>query len=566
MKKIALVFLVVMLSTSSGVLGQPIANALAKNDRGSLPAVVEAREAFLPDRPTFVQQNTVWHGNGDLIGIEDNGNSGTNGTIDNTFICSNMLTNSDANSEDGIVTSFHDGYIKKNTITGTNHGYNQTNNVFGSLPHLVANTIEECKNEGILTQSDLDMSGCHHGGEIDGTGDYAGFNVVSGNSTGNTLFGQIMITNGNLWLTQDAHTPVHSNWTAAGENSIVAGSNCTALVYGNGMPGLVVSNNWWGAQTPPSGAFVNFMADNSSTYTLTGPPTVPFFDCGSLLDLAGRKGSFPQSMTGVNDTSCSQTLGMSESLVTDGLYDQAYDSACYYLSHCYAQADPYEAFGALGGSDKDTILTANGRASLKNFLLSVLPLRSDDDWFCQCVASFAGTIFLDTNYDREYMSLMKWLADNPRCTALQSALLATYYQERQGDYSLWLDTAHYPEKYDSSLLSMQQMGLDTVLKISATEGVSPGAIGTQILLNAHITENPFTNATNVSLLIGREAWVTIGVYNILGNQIAGAGYTGVFEQGSRIMPLDLDASPPGIYYIRITTANNETQTLKLVKE
>ena len=110
------------------------------------------------------------------------------------------------------------------------------------------------------------------------------------------------------------------------------------------------------------------------------------------------------------------------------------------------------------------------------------------------------------------------------------------------------------------------MGLDSVLKISASEGVSPEAIGTQILLNAHITSNPFTNATNLSLLIGREAYLHIGVYNLLGQQIDGAGYEGVFEQGSRIIPLTMDAAPPGIYYLRITTANNETQTLKLTKE
>ena len=57
-----------------------------------------------------------------------------------------------------------------------------------------------------------------------------------------------------------------------------------------------------------------------------------------------------------------------------------------------------------------------------------------------------------------------------------------------------------------------------------------------------------------------------GLDHLLGEQIAGAGYNGTFEQGSAIVPMNLDASPQGIYYVRIQTANNETETLKLVKE
>ncbi len=357
----------------------------------------------------------------------------------------------------------------------------------------------------------------------------------------------------------------------AGENTILTTSPEPILVNGpsTGPTNPVdISNNWRGASTPPAGAFVSFAGASGSTFTLTGPPpsASSFLVCGSLNDVAGHKAISTQSMQDANDSSCNHTIGMAYSLVTDGFYDQAYDSACYYLSHCYYQSEAVEGFGALGDAAVDTTLTPIGRTSMRSFLLSVLPLRTDDDWFCHCVNAIGASFREDTNQDREGLSLLYWLINNPRCAAYQAGYEVGYTNERKLDSSNWADTMHYPEVYDSSLLTMQQMGLDTVLKISANEGVQEDAIGTQIILDAHITSNPFTNATNVSLLIGREAWVTIGVYNLLGQQIAGAGYNGTFEQGSSIIPINLDAAPQGIYYIRITTANNETQTLKLVKE
>ena len=358
----------------------------------------------------------------------------------------------------------------------------------------------------------------------------------------------------------------------AGENTILTNSPEPILVNGpSTAPAnpVDISNNWWGHHPPPLGWNNNYVSGTnftSGSTFLSSKPSRPFFDCGSLFDLAGRKGNVPQSLQDANDSPCSYALGASEGLVTDGLYDQAYDSACYYLSHCYYQANATEGFGALASAGVDTIETQIGCTSLRSFLLSVLPLRSDDDWFCHCVLDLSGTFFEDTNSNREYMSLLYWLMNNPRCAAYQAGIAASYYQERKDDYHLWQDTMHYPEKYDSSLLTMQQMGLDSVLIIAATEGVTyqPGA--SQIILDAHITSNPFTNETNVSLLIGREAYIHIGVYNLLGEQIAGAGYNGTFEQGSAIVPMNLDASPQGIYYVRIQTANNETETLKLVKE
>ncbi len=509
------------------------------------------------------------------IAIEDNGPIPGLGLLDDhTFICSNFLTNSGV----GIATSGYDGYLKLNTITGAMQGYNSGLN--GKFPGMVANSITGSVNEGIVATGGLDMSGIFHSPNPNNEPNYAGFNVVTGNFTSSRSTpppAQITLTSNPTQVGFDdflglSENPLGTNNNSsdladAGQNSLVGGGGGTnILIEGDGETGRDVSNNWWGATGAPASSVIpNFNFASSSTFTLTGPPTIPFFECGSLNDVTHRKGNVkPQSET--NDTaSCLTSLGNGNSLLQDGYYDQAYDTMENYIRQCYQQTGA-GVFGIYGDATTDTCLTPQGRAATKAFLLSVLPLRTDDQWFCACVGCLANSFRLDTNYDREIMSLAKWIADNPRCSYESSQVLAGYYKERHYDSSNWADTMHYPEVYDSSLLTMQQMGLDSVLIIAATEGVQyqPGA--SQIILDAHITANPFTEATNLSLLIGREAYIHIGVYNLLGEQIAGAGYNGTFEQGSAIVPMNLDASPQGIYYVRIQTANNETETLKLVKE
>ena len=351
----------------------------------------------------------------------------------------------------------------------------------------------------------------------------AAASIFSGPLRAQTNASQIII-NRLLGLTENPTSTNTSDFADVGQNTILAHGGAFFLI--NGYSGysscLDASSNWLGSSTPTVN---NFCFTGT---LLTGPVTdIPSFTCGSLFDLVGSKGNVPQSLQNANDSTCT-ALGASEGLVTDGDYDHAYDSACYYLSHCYYQSIATEGFGALLDAAVDTTLTQIGRTSMKSFLLSVLPLRSDDAWFCDCVNAIGASFFEDTNQNREDMSLSYWLMNNPRCAAYKSGDSAGYAQERKDDYHLWQDTMHYPETYDSSLLTMQQMGLDSVLIIAATEGVQYQPGTSQILLDAHITTNPFSDATNLSLLIGREAYIHIGVYNLLGNQIAGAGiYYGI---------------------------------------
>jgi hypothetical protein len=290
-------------------------------------------------------------------------------------------------------------------------------------------------------------------------------------------------------------------------------------------------------------------------------------------DLTKPKVVKPMSVLSDTDT-CSVTFPTYVSeLDQDFMFRQGYDTMRYwYIPHCYPIANPQATAGALEGSVQigQDITTVDSMLNYRSFVLHCLSLRKDDAWFCAFVADLAGT-YTDSNsvYNPDYRAqraIALYLMNNPRCSAGYSGDSTVYYQLFWGQYKIWQDTAGKNTKFDSTIPTMHQLGLDTVLIINGQAGVTYAEPTPQIINSASVIENPFQNSTSILLAIGREAYVTIAVYNLLGVQVAGASYAGVFEQGNATIPINMTNAPPGAYYVRISTANNEVQTLKLTKE
>jgi hypothetical protein len=138
--------------------------------------------------------------------------------------------------------------------------------------------------------------------------------TVTGNGVHVPHIGQITITSGSIWFTQDDHTPISSNWTFAGENTILTNNTYPVLVNGPSTPPanpVDISNNWWGFSPPAIGwngyngqytSEVNFTS--SSIFLPSAPSCVDCFTCGSLFDLVGNKGMVPQSLPFTIDSPC----------------------------------------------------------------------------------------------------------------------------------------------------------------------------------------------------------------------------------------------------------------------
>jgi hypothetical protein len=253
-------------------------------------------------------------------------------------------------------------------------------------------------------------------------------------------------------------------------------------------------------------------------------------------------------------------------------YCQAYDTMRYwYIPKCYSIALASATAGALGSSAGCTSLASvDSNLSYRGFLIHCLTLRNDAEWFCAFVADLVGT-YSDTNHlsipdYRAQRGIIQYLINNPRCADDEGGNEQGYQQLLYTQYQIWVDTSTPGESFDSTVPTMQDLGLDSVLIINGQAGVTYAMPTPAIINSASVIENPFQNSTSILLSVGRESYITIAVYNVLGQQIAGAGYAGVFEQGSRTIPLDMTNAPPGAYLVRISTANNETQTLKLTKE
>lgn len=245
----------------------------------------------------------------------------------------------------------------------------------------------------------------------------------------------------------------------------------------------------------------------------------------------------------------------------------AYDTMQWYIRHCYKTADPSYAWGGYKGTWDQVVNTPAGRDSIFDFILYGLGLRSDDGWFCLGVPLLQVGLGQPNGIPdyRASRALDRFLMDNPRCRWNYDADSTDYSMLLRAQWNYWSDTSHAPELFDSTIPTLHEIGLDTLLAISAKAGVYYEKLGPQIILDARLVGNPTEGGGMLWLSIGREAYLHIGVYDVLGQQVEHAGYDGVFEQGAREVPLGMDHATPGTYYIRLTTANNEVRTIKLVK-
>jgi hypothetical protein len=274
----------------------------------------------------------------------------------------------------------------------------------------------------------------------------------------------------------------------------------------------------------------------------------------------------------IDTSTCGQAITLAMEWNSDATEpDLAYDTMHFYILHCYQIANASETFGALGGCWGSQLNTLQGRLDERSFLIDALKLRNDNEWFCDDVEMIGGT-FDDNNKTENYpdiLTILKYLIDNPRCVADTAGLKYEYDVTRAGQKQLWNDTANVyykNEVFDSTLPTMQDLGLDSVLMFGAQAGVQYEAIGPQIIGNAQLSPNPTTNGATVTLEIEREAYVHIELFDLLGNKIGQTGFEGVFEPGTSATSLNLEGLHSGSYFVRITTANNEVRTLKLEKE
>ncbi|MEO6940895.1 MAG: T9SS type A sorting domain-containing protein [Candidatus Kapaibacterium sp.] len=367
---------------------------------------------------------------------------------------------------------------------------------------------------------------------------------------------------------------VDGNHEKEGLNNIHPGASTTIpLITGDAFQNhnLDIMNNYWGVGIDPQ-----LLSDPNPTYYpgFHYNATAAASSLSSSSEIVCSAWNFTKMKNGKalqsqSFDTCSNAAALCEQWSSNGNYDAAFDTIRWAIIHCYPRADPAQTLGSelAGCAGRAKLLSSEaGRFQYRNWLLdTVLSLRSDDGWFCFAVGDLTATYYYQGIGMPAALAILKFLIDNPRCAGYRNEFASRYSHGRQSQIVIWQDTAKNADlKYfDSTLPSLHMLGLDTLLHYASVAHYdSPGPA---IILDARITSNPFKGGTSVSLSIAREAYLHLEVLDLLGRKIEGAGYDGVFERGSRTIPLHLTSIAAGSYYLRISTANNELRTMKLEK-
>jgi hypothetical protein len=256
-------------------------------------------------------------------------------------------------------------------------------------------------------------------------------------------------------------------------------------------------------------------------------------------------------------------------------WNPLYDTGKIFIEKCYdyinGQGDFNSVFGDIrDGMQAKALDDTSIFIETRRWLESVLYLNTTaPSYFCLCVADIGATFqsVSDTSETLTWkdqncgLAIGKWLWENdPQCDTqdLKRAYNATRSSQRED----WLNDTSV--LYDTTLPTMAQLGLDTVLEKHLLLSLSKPPQG--YITNATASPNPLNTGTIIFFGISKEAYVKIEVFDLLGNRVSSSGFESLFEPGNKAVPISLQGLPAGTYFARIVTAYGEVQTVKLVKD
>jgi hypothetical protein len=355
---------------------------------------------------------------------------------------------------------------------------------------------------------------------------------------------------------------------------LLAGRRASGQDFGD------VSNNYWGggsfsetgvsfSDNPPGDLTSLPSSTLGSSTTFTGITCL-------TSEYAGTKHKGVKALSNNTlPTGCQLSFNLGMGMSSDGEFASSYDTLKNFVQTCPTNVNAPGAFQIMS---TDVQNGGNGSSpgcwtDFRNWLLSAFAWNPGNaTYFCADVQVLAGALTngIDTTYQQrntgtnEGLSVIYWILHNPICNNSYDSEL--YRDSRGSQEQSWFDTQDTDSvKLDTTIYTMQQLGLDSVLKYAGLLGVS-NANTPSIISNASANPNPTGEGTVISFGITREAYVSINLYDVLGHQVSTAGFGGVVEPGNLSVPMSLVDLPAGTYFARIQTTYGEVQSVKLVKE
>jgi hypothetical protein len=289
-------------------------------------------------------------------------------------------------------------------------------------------------------------------------------------------------------------------------------------------------------------------------------------------EISHQKSIAPQQLLDGVPTGCQLLFNKGDYYFINGQNQKCYDTLKLFIEQCPLFYQSWGAFpdmtGVVVGLASDTSIWLRYR----NWLESVLYLNTvDPEYFCQCVGALSSTFSqssdttaaLRSKATNRALAVIKWLLDNTKCDT--SGNQYTYQSGRREQRRQWLiDTNAYA--LDTTLPSMHDLGIDSLLNLHFTKGVNPTAYYADILLSFEVSANPLKRSTTLRFVADRSVYLRSEVYDELGRMVVGDGAGKVFEPGRHELPIDLTGRASGVYYLRVSLGDGETRTIKLVKK
>jgi hypothetical protein len=257
-----------------------------------------------------------------------------------------------------------------------------------------------------------------------------------------------------------------------------------------------------------------------------------------------------------------------------GNYVRSYDTLKAFIQRCPTHPKAPHSFGLMIG---DVAHGGNGPLPEALFIFRAWLISAfawnphDPTYFCADVETIMQTFgtkdtswWVQNDVQNRGLSVLYWLIHNPLCTNYSDS--QGYTNGRGSQRETWFNTQDTNEvPLDTTIYSMHDLGLDSVLKYAAMLGVHSNNMP-DIISSAIASPNPMKNGTLITFSTSREAFVKIEVFDLLGNKVATNGFEGIVEHGTHSIPISLGTLSRGSYYARITTTYGEAQTVKLIKE
>jgi hypothetical protein len=516
----------------------------------------------------------------------------------NTFMCNNNISyiNNSSHTGTGLSTISWTGYAKLIDISNCDigHVYDATQTSY-VLP---TGNIDFCHytgsyGPGLQLSSDYtiaDMRGVHSGGN-----DYAAFDTINNNnSTHSATMGEIYLSGHSVVYLGSNTTPC----TTEGRNNIIC-SGGTPLIYYSGTPNLALTG------TDPSsvayGINQNFFAHNggSNPITLSGTTSsswftnITFNDPGSNIDLSWDThfGEF-NATCGVGFGQIIVPIGQHKTLSEVDSSSNSCQSSVNWGRNNYQSVetapfviDTMEKYiQTCANNDSTYLLGLNlllGAAgwtsepnlwqSLRSFLESVMGRDNSQTWLCSILGGIATTYEDQTPPDfNDAVTVVDYIICCAPCIDPDSIAKSSFWRERanlrNNEDLLFQDTVtdSIATPIDTTEPSMHDLGLDSLVKAFGELGVQNANVE-NIITNATAYPNPAGEGTVLSFGITKEAYVSIELFNELGQEVATQGFQNVMAPGNHEVPLSMRDLPSGTYYARIQTYSG-IQTVKVMKE